>query len=766
MRISLHYSCALLVLFLGINVVFGQKFNPKYLRENDATFLKFIRSTTNDGWLEFDSDNYPLEVTTFTTRFAKNLGITDGYELRLVSDKTDKQGVRHQQHHLFWKTLRVEGGHLDMHSKNGILILAHSRIIDNLDQAIEPLIEESQALEVALKELKLTKDISEQVAKSQLVLTNLDNDYSKENYHLAYTFDITALKFSDPYRVYIDARSGNPLKKVKLNYGCFTLNARAIKGDNLPKLSKGLSGKKTKTTSLLKPMTAGTFTNPYTRGTSNPTSFDIQQETSTKYHLNASGTVDTRYDFDQNGIFDDLPVNNSSSNWGTYEQGWTLSHWATWQSFLYFKNNFGINGPFNNGTITRVLHTYLQTNPVTGTPVIADWNPYGAVMRLALSPQNLGTSVATVDICGHEYGHGISGYLVSGGGWSTNLEPASLNEGFSDIIGNHMERVLYPSGGGTSDYKYWQVGEDIYFCRDMSNPHYFNDPQVYLESGYWGTEEHKNAGVLDKWFHTLVTGIGVTGSITPISSYNDAFNLVIYALDNYISGDYNYQNAANGLRIAAGQYFGECSPQQKAVIAAWAQAGITLANCSSSCDYNGISYTNSNVSCSQLLTLNVGCSSPGTGCSAVNYQFSGPNVGYNCCSSTLTVTTPSSPGYYTYTASMSKPGCYTLPYKFNVSVHCNGARLGAMEFGSEDKIISVYPSPAQAELTVQVNLKKAETIPLQIVDMQGKIHQKSQQKGVVGQNEWTLNIGQLIPGIYLLETRINQKREVRKFIKE
>lgn len=757
MRKSLRYFCALLCLFVSANAVFAQKFKPKYLRENDTAFLKMLRSTTDDGWIEFNYETYPLEVTAFASRFAKNLGINEGYELRLISDETDIFKIRHQHHQLYWKNILVEGSHLDLHSRDGILTLAHCRIIENLDLVIDQPIEEGKALAAALGELKLTKDLLKQVPKGQLVLINFDGDFSKENYQFAYTFDITASILADPYRVYVDATSGNILKRFSTVYNCFspTNHSHIVKRQTA--LAKHKSQKSEGKGNLLKPMTTGTFTNMYPRGNPNPQSFEIEYGSDNFWHLTAaSGQLDTRFDFNANLNWDDSPLNNSSSNWGTNRQTQTLAHWTTWNAYQYFKNNFNINGPFNNGYIARIL---LSNN----TSVTAEWEPTVGFMRLSLSTQNL-VAMSSVDIVAHEYGHGISQYLV--GGWNQySLESVTLSEGFSDIFGSTIERQLYPNGGGTNGQLYWQMGEDVYYERDMSDPHLKNDPRLYQEPGFWSGNPHKNAGVLNKWFYTLITGNGVSGAITPISSYDDAMHIIIYALDYYIYGDYNYPNAANALKVAAGNYFGECSPQQRAVINAWGQVGITLASCSSACDYTAINYTQSNVNCSQPLTLNVGCS--GTGCSNLNNSFTGPNVPYNCCSTTYSVTTPSSPGYYTYTATLSKAGCYSTPLSFNVSVHCNGAREGALEFTSEkDKLFSVYPSPAQSVLNVYVNLKKAETIPIQIIDMQGKVHQKSSQKGTIGQNEWTLHIGQLPSGMYLIESQINQKREVRKFIKE
>ena len=104
--------------------------------------LAFTSRATNDGWLEFKSDGEAVDAASFSTKFAKNLGLGDGYQLRLVRDKTDIKETRHQHYQLYYKNIRVEGGHLTLHSRKGVLKSAHTRIIDNLDTPVDkPIVE-------------------------------------------------------------------------------------------------------------------------------------------------------------------------------------------------------------------------------------------------------------------------------------------------------------------------------------------------------------------------------------------------------------------------------------------------------------------------------------------------------------------------------------------------------------------------------------------------------------------------------------------------
>lgn len=146
------------IIICGINTCFAQKFNPKYLRENDKTILTFTSNATEDGWLDFNPIGEAIEVASFTNRFAKSIGMGEGYSLRLVRDKTDIKETRHQHYQLYYKNRLVEGGHLTLHSRNGRLNAAHSRIIDGLNLDVDNPMPEQKALEAALVNRKLTKD--------------------------------------------------------------------------------------------------------------------------------------------------------------------------------------------------------------------------------------------------------------------------------------------------------------------------------------------------------------------------------------------------------------------------------------------------------------------------------------------------------------------------------------------------------------------------------------------------------------------------------
>jgi bacillolysin len=134
---------------------------------------------------------------------------------------------------------------------------------------------------------------------------------------------------------------------------------------------------------------------------------------------------------------------------------------------------------------------------------------------------------------------------------------------------------------------------------------------------------HFNSGVMNKWFHTLCTGQGPLGRATPAIAFDDALNIVYDAQRYYLTRFSNYQDAAMATKLAARSlYYGECSPQQRAVIAAWDAVEVPVPRCEQICDFQ-VSVTGpSSAACGATVTLNASCNSPNNvGCSTWNSIF-------------------------------------------------------------------------------------------------------------------------------------------------
>jgi hypothetical protein len=114
MKPSLIYLLVCYFVLGGVTNLVAQKFEPKYLREQDKSLLALTTNATQDGWLDFRPDGEVIDAASFATRFAKAIGMGEGYSLQLVRDRTDVKETRHQHYQLYYKNLLVEGGHLTL----------------------------------------------------------------------------------------------------------------------------------------------------------------------------------------------------------------------------------------------------------------------------------------------------------------------------------------------------------------------------------------------------------------------------------------------------------------------------------------------------------------------------------------------------------------------------------------------------------------------------------------------------------------------------
>ncbi len=219
------------IIICGINTCFSQKYNPKYLRENDKALLSITSSVTNNGWIEFrrDKGTEAINPDTFFERFGKNLGLGGGYQMRLLKDETDFREIRHQRYELYYKNIRVESVEYSLHSRDKRLEIAHGRIVEDLVLDVDKPMSERKALEFALSDLKLSLDDvkGKDLPKGELLIARLGEEVVSQNFRLCYAFDIRigGLErkegYSEPQRVYVDAATGQIVRRDPLTLRCF-----------------------------------------------------------------------------------------------------------------------------------------------------------------------------------------------------------------------------------------------------------------------------------------------------------------------------------------------------------------------------------------------------------------------------------------------------------------------------------------------------------------------------------------------------------------
>lgn len=173
------------------------------------------------------------------------------------------------------------------------------------------------------------------------------------------------------------------------------------------------------------------------------------------------------------------------------------------------------------------------------------------------------------DVVGHELTHGVTEY-------TSNLEyygeSGALNEAFSDIIGNDIQR------------KNWLLGEDIYTpniagdaLRSLSNPTLYDQPDHYSNL-YRGSSDnggvHTNSGIINKAYYLLAQG-GTFHGVTVNGIGRDAAVQIYYsAFTNYLTSSSNFSNTRAAVIQAAKDLYGVSSAKATAAAKSFDAVGV------------------------------------------------------------------------------------------------------------------------------------------------------------------------------------------------
>ena len=717
----------------GVTNSLAQKYAPKYLRENDKSFLQLTSRATDNGWIEFrqDKDAEAIKPETFFSRFGKNVGLNDGYQMKLVKDETDFRQIRHQHFLLYYKDVRVEGAEYALHSRNGRLELAHGRIVENLAVDVSKAIPEQQALAKTLADQKIQIETakSTELPKGELLLARLGDEAVSESYTLCYVFEVRPEKLSakktdyiEPKLMYVNAATGQIARRVPLIQNCFHApKSTHISSVPIPNFVEQHQGQPV--ISVNAPLTASTFVPRWNRYLNGQSSLPFETELAfnpnvnrNEYRLSAnSGALLTRRDVNSAGYWASNPdVFNGTTDWGTNAQNATTAHWLTQRVHQFYQTiAFDQNGFNRNGAYPKILVDLSYGNNL----VAAGWNGsdqilfgYAPIGPFNPNP-NFSRTLVTADVLGHEYTHAVTQFNGGVGSLSNYQgESGAINESISDIFGTAFERYLLPNSWN------WDLAEDTYQFRSMSNPTLGflpvqdPQPQIYQQDPNWQVISqpcdnsndkcgvHINSGVMNKWFHTLCTGQGPNGQGVQAINFDQATAIVYRAVRYYMQGTSGYRDAAIATARAAADLYFSCSTQERSVRAAWRSVGLEIGNCESFCDFNAVNLTTSNVGCSQPLTLNASCNGDYfTACQNMAYQFTGPNVPYNFAGPSISVTAPSSPGNYQYSVLLYKNGANCSPQTATINVNVTCGQPPLCDFSSGPRYVGTW-----SNLTVQI----------------------------------------------------------------
>ena len=549
-----------LALFFVCFTTIAQQKDTLKIKRNNKGNITFVRFTPRNERTMANGKTFLKEV----------LKLEQKEDFRLQKENTDKYGITHQRYQQYYNGIKVEGAEYLVHGKNRMIETINGNYSKVVIQSTSPQLMEQQALEKALVYVGAEIYKWENEGMEQFIKKNTGNPDTtyypkgeliiikdamkdKGTLKLAWKFTISSLSPNNEQLIYIDALTGDVIGEVSL-----------ILDVNTPGTVQTMySGTKN--------ITCDSYTGGF-RLRENKNGVDILT-------MNLSNTTNLSNAID----FTNSNANWSNGSWAGFTQDRQAldAHWGAEQVFNYWNDVHGRNSIDNSG-INIVSYVHYGTNIDN-----AFWDSNNHVMYYG--DGNIFNPLVALDICAHEFGHGINQFeanLGSGLGWN---ESDALNEGFSDIWGAVIENWSAP------EKEMWLMGEELFgvgslfnCIRNMQNPKSTTaaegqHPDTY-HGDFWRAdgEPHFNSTVLSQWFYLLSEGSSTTDEI---NDNNDTFSIngigvesaakIVYqAQTNYLTSSSNYEEAREVTIQAAKDLFGENSNEAYSVANSWYAVGI------------------------------------------------------------------------------------------------------------------------------------------------------------------------------------------------
>ncbi len=540
--------------------VFAQNIPSKLLPSKDGLHTEFMR---------FEKDRPAFQGSPVLFDEASQR-LSAGQGRKLGSEK-DQLGY---ETHRFQQTIHdipVEYGMMAVQTKDGKIVGESGKWIVNAPKNLEKSakISENIALQNALafvgaesykwqnkKEEDFIKKESGNknasfVPKGEIVYYSDPSDEKMNDLTLAYKFDIYAEKPLSRQYIFVDAKDGKILGVDAI-----------IHEVNTP-------GTAVTAYSGTRSITTDSYNGIYRlRETGRNAGTAVET-----YNLRKGTSYSSAVDFTDT----DNSWNNVNSNKDQYA---TDAHWGAEMTVDYLYTKFGRKSIDNNNFSIK-SYVHYSTNYFN-----AFWDGARMTYGDGSSSTNGGKPLTALDVCGHEIAHGMTSKTAN---LAYQRESGALNEGFSDIFGNSIERWARPSQAS------WKLGEDFsYVIRDMANPNAYSQPDTYLGT-YWKATTtsgcaspsqsndycgvHTNSGVLNFWYYLLVTGgsgtndKGFAYNVTGIG-LDKAAAIAYRTLTTYLTASSTYMNARTYSLQAAADLYGAGGTEVTQVANAWNAVGV------------------------------------------------------------------------------------------------------------------------------------------------------------------------------------------------
>lgn len=490
------------------------------------------------AYIRFSTESR-IAIGQFASLLKYNLSLDPNLDFVLEKQETDRLGMQHYSYSASYKGYKIAHIRWMLHTQDGKIVSMNGNLSDNFQLNPVVVLSEQQAHERAVAAVGATKlmpegDEHHPLQATELLIAPLNGNYAQPVWRLCYKFDVFVLepRMSRDY-VYVDAATGE-----------IVWTATQLHSADVP----------------------ATGTTIYS-GTVNFTCDNF----SGGYRLREAArsgviTLNMQQGTDYQNAVDFV---NATPNWtatANLDAAARDAHWGAEKTYDYFFGRFGRDSYDNAGSpmISYIHYDVGMSN--------AFWD--GQSMTYG---DGAAQPFTTLDICGHEFAHGVTGNSAS---LIYQNESGALNESFSDIFGTAIEFFARPNNAD------WIMSSEfgLNYIRSLSNPKAKGDPDTY-KAGLWytGTFDnggvHINSGVQNKWFYLLsVGGSGVNdlGNAYTVQGIGieSAEEIAYRNLTVYLTPTSEYYDARFYSIMSAIDLFGSCSPEVEATTQAWYAVGV------------------------------------------------------------------------------------------------------------------------------------------------------------------------------------------------
>ncbi|MCC6819032.1 MAG: M4 family metallopeptidase [Bacteroidia bacterium] len=528
--------------------LYGSEANSKV---KGAELVRINDLTEQIQYVLFRED-YIINANDALTFISKLYQAQSPFGFRLIKTETDALGYSHSRYQQTLHGADVLGGVIITHIKEGKLQSFNGEYFKVINSQKNEYLSEAHCLNIALdstaaesymwqhpeEELAIKNILNDEKAtwypKAQLFYVPNNLIFNSQDFILCYRFNIHGFSPRTAENIYVSVADGLIIAREN------QLHTTDVPGKAFTKYS----GQKTIITDSTAPFNYRLRENSRGNGV-----YTFNMKKGTSYGA-ASDFLDS------NNIWNNVNLNK--------DEVATDCHWGAETTYDYYKNIHNRNSYNNNNARINSFVHYANNYD----------NAFWDGIRMTYGDGNVFKPLTSLDVCGHEITHAVTTNTAN---LIYSYESGQLNESFSDIFGNTIERY-----GKPSSYS-WIIGEEITNdgtgLRNMLNPKLKGHPRCYKSTNwYFGTGDnggvHLNSGVQNWWYYLLTEGGSGTNDVSNVYQVDSmgistAEKIAYRNLSVYLTPTSQYADARFYSIRSAVDLYGNCSKEVIAVTNAW-----------------------------------------------------------------------------------------------------------------------------------------------------------------------------------------------------